>query len=169
MCGDCQIRAPQCCGALEGETWRVARLVHLELPAGSGAVMSSHDAPLRVKAPGGRLDPVMGALYKSRGAHGFFVCVGKTECCQFCSRTFSNPIENVWARLRRDLSTREMEDLRVGKHLTAAQYRQRVAQLLNSYAVPVQGQQLSFLQKLVQSMPRRLAKCRANKYGPCGY
>ena len=80
-----------------------------------------------------------------------------------------NPIENVWARLRRDLSTREMEDLRVGKHLTAAQYRQRVAQLLNSYAVPVQGQQLSFLQKLVQSMPRRLAKCRANKYGPCGY
>jgi hypothetical protein len=80
-----------------------------------------------------------------------------------------NPIETVWARLRRDLSIREMEDLRVGKHVTAAQYRQRVAQLLNSYAVPAPGQTLSFLQKLVQSMPRRLAKCRANKYGPCGY
>ena len=58
-----------------------------------------------------------------------------------------NPIENVWARLRRDLSIREMEDLRVGKHSTAARCRRRVAQLLNSYAAPVQGQQLSFLQK----------------------
>ena len=55
-----------------------------------------------------------------------------------------NPIETVWARLRRDLSIREMEDLRVGKHVTAAQYRQRVAQLLNSYAVPAPGQTLSF-------------------------
>jgi len=53
--------------------------------------------------------------------------------------------------------------------LTVAQYRQRVAQLLNSYAVPVQGQTHSFLQRLVHGMPRRLAKCRANKYGPCGY
>ena len=66
LCSDCQIRAPRCCGATEGETWSVARLVHLEIPVGSGAVMSSHDAPLRVKAPGGRPDPVMGALYKSR-------------------------------------------------------------------------------------------------------
>ena len=80
-----------------------------------------------------------------------------------------NPIENVWAHLRRDLSSREMDDLRVGKYLTVAQYRQRVAQLLNSYAVPVQGQTHSFLQRLVHGMPRRLAKCRANKYGPCGY
>ena len=80
-----------------------------------------------------------------------------------------NPIDNVWAHLRRDLSSREMDDLRVGKYLTVAQYRQRVAQLLNSYAVPVQGQTHSFLQRLVHGMPRRLAKCRANKYGPCGY
>ena len=71
LCGDCQIRATQCCGATEGETWSVARLVHLEIPVGSGAVMSSHDAPLKVKALGGRPDPVMRALYKSRGAHGF--------------------------------------------------------------------------------------------------
>ena len=55
-----------------------------------------------------------------------------------------NSIETVWARLRRDLSIREMEDLRVGKHVTAAQYRQRVAQLLNSYDVPAPGQTLSF-------------------------
>ena len=80
-----------------------------------------------------------------------------------------NPIENVWAHLRRDLSSREMDDLRVGKYLTVAQYRQRVAQLLNSNAVPVQGQTHSFLQRLVHGMPRRLAKSRANKYGPCGY
>jgi hypothetical protein len=56
-----------------------------------------------------------------------------------------NPIKTVSARLRRDLSIREMEDLRVGKHVTAAQYRQRVAQLLNSYAVPAPGQTLSFV------------------------
>ena len=37
---------------------------------GSGAVMSYHDAPLKVKAPGGRLDQDMGSLYKSRGALG---------------------------------------------------------------------------------------------------
>ena len=54
-----------------------------------------------------------------------------------------NPIETVWARLRLDLSKREMEDLRVGKHLTVAQYRQRVAHLLNSYSVPLQGQSYS--------------------------
>ena len=56
LCGDYQIRAPQCCGATEGETWSVARLVHLEITIGSGAVVSSHDAPLRVKAPDGRPD-----------------------------------------------------------------------------------------------------------------
>ena len=72
-----------------------------------------------------------------------------------------NPIETVWARLRRDLGSREMEDLRVGKYLTTAQYRQRVAHLLNSYAVPAEDQKHSFLQRLVQGMPRRLVKCRA--------
>ena len=55
-----------------------------------------------------------------------------------------NPIENVWAHLRRDMSSREMDDLRVGKYLTVAQYRQRVAQLLNSYAVPVQTKSIPF-------------------------
>ena len=79
-----------------------------------------------------------------------------------------NPIETVWARLRMDLNKREMEDLHTGKQITAAHYKQRVAQLLTSYTVPPPGQTHSFLQRLVRGMPRRLAKCRANKFGPCG-
>ena len=79
-----------------------------------------------------------------------------------------NPIETVWARLRADLNKREMEDLHAGRHSTVTQYRQRVAQLLTSYTVPTEGQEYSFLQRLVRGMPRRLAKCRANRFGPCG-
>ena len=79
-----------------------------------------------------------------------------------------NPIETVWARLRMDLNAREIEDLDAGRHITVTQYRQRVGQLLTSYTVPSQGQQESFLQRLVRGMPRRLAKCSANRFGPCG-
>ena len=39
---------------------------------------------------------------------------------------------------------------------------------ISHYPVPSQGQQHSFLQRLVRGMPRRLAKCRANKFGACG-
>ena len=67
-----------------------------------------------------------------------------------------------------DLNAREIEDLDAGRHITVTQYRQRVGQLLTSYTVPPQGQQHSFLQRLVRGMPRRLAKCRANRFGPCG-
>ena len=79
-----------------------------------------------------------------------------------------NPIETVWARLRMDLNEREVDDLQAGRFITATQYRQRAGQILNSYAVPAQGQGHSFLQKLVRGMPRRLARCRANHFGPCG-
>ena len=79
-----------------------------------------------------------------------------------------NPIETVWARLRKDLAVREQADVRSHKVLTVAQFRARAAQLLQSYSVPANGQQLSYLQKLVRGMPDRLRRCRANKYGRCG-
>ena len=67
-----------------------------------------------------------------------------------------------------DLNKREMEDLHAGRHSTVTQYRQRVAQLLTTYTAPTEGQEYSFSQRLVRGMPRRLAKCRANRFGPCG-
>ena len=33
---------------------------------------------------------------------------------------------------------------------------------------PKSGEQFSPLQKLLRGMPRRLAKCKANRYGRCG-
>ena len=36
------------------------------------------------------------------------------------------------------------------------------------YGEPADGQELSYLSKLVRGMPKRLAKCRARKYGRCG-
>ena len=47
-----------------------------------------------------------------------------------------NPIQTVWARLRRDLALREMQDLQDLVVLTDAQYRQRAAQVLPSYSQP---------------------------------
>ena len=79
-----------------------------------------------------------------------------------------NPIETVWAWLRRDLAEREQEDLAEGRVLTAATFRKRVAHLLNSYGVPGEGESYSSLQKLVRGMPGRLAMCRKNKFGRCG-
>ena len=79
-----------------------------------------------------------------------------------------NPIETVWAELRKDLAKREFEDLEQGKNITVAQFKQRAAQILQSYSVPKPGKQCSFLQALVQGIPKRLAKCKANKFGPCG-
>ena len=79
-----------------------------------------------------------------------------------------NPIETVWAKLRRDLATREFEDLKAGRLISTIAFKQRVAQLLTSYSLPGPGEQRSYLEKLVRGMPSRLAKCRKNKYGPCG-
>lgn len=79
-----------------------------------------------------------------------------------------NPIETVWARLRKDLAEREQEDLQKGKTLTVAQFRARVAQLLQSYSITKEGEEHNYYQKLVRGMPRRLANCKRNKYGACG-
>lgn len=79
-----------------------------------------------------------------------------------------NPIETVWAWLRRDLAIRERDDLAAGRYLTPRRYRLRCAQILQSYAVPKAGDSHSRLQKLVRGMPRRLQSCRANRYGKCG-
>ena len=79
-----------------------------------------------------------------------------------------NPIETVWARLRKDLAAREQEDLTKGKRLTTAQFRARVAQLLQSWSVVKEGEVHNYYQKLIRGMPARLAKCKANKYGSCG-
>ena len=79
-----------------------------------------------------------------------------------------NPIETVWAELRKDLAVREFEDLKAGKVISVTAFKQRVAQLLTSYSIPGQGEQHSYLQKLVRGMPAGLEKCKENKYGPCG-
>ena len=79
-----------------------------------------------------------------------------------------NPIETVWARLRRDLAAREFQDLKAGIVLPVAQYRQRASRVLNSYGRKLPGQKYSYLQKLVMGMPARLRRCKANRYGPCG-
>ena len=46
-----------------------------------------------------------------------------------------NPIENVWADLRKELSERELEDLDARRYLTVGQFRARVSQILHSFAV----------------------------------
>ena len=79
-----------------------------------------------------------------------------------------NPIETVWAWLRRDLAKREFEDLKEDSVITASQFKQRAAQILQSYSVPETGEQYSKLSKLVRGMRNRLAKCKNNKFGPCG-
>ena len=79
-----------------------------------------------------------------------------------------NPIENVWAWLRRDLATRELEDLSDDVVLTVAQFRARASQILQSYSVPKKGEEHSRLQRLVRGMPRRLKRCRENGYGRSG-
>ena len=79
-----------------------------------------------------------------------------------------NPIETVWAELRRELAKREMEDLDQGKVITVAQFRLRAAQILNSFGEIKPGKTESYLTRLVRGMPKRLAKCAANSYGRCG-
>ena len=79
-----------------------------------------------------------------------------------------NPIENVWAWLRHDLAQREMDDLSQGRTLTAAQFRQRASQILKSFSESPPAGGKSRLEKLIDGMPNRLARCRANHYGKCG-
>ena len=79
-----------------------------------------------------------------------------------------NPIETVWAWLRRDLAKREFEDLKARRTLSEPMFKQRCAQILNSYSVPREGHMYSPLQKLIRGMAKRLARCRPNNYGRCG-
>lgn len=80
-----------------------------------------------------------------------------------------NPIETVWAWLRKDLAMRELKDLKEKKDvLTVAQFRARAAQILHSYSVPARGQAQSRLEKLVRGMPKRPRKMKQNKFGKCG-
>ena len=78
-----------------------------------------------------------------------------------------NPIETVWAWLRTELARREMSDLDTGKTISAQQFRQRTSQILQSFEVPRPGERLSRLERLIAGMPKRLAQCKANRYGKC--
>ena len=77
-------------------------------------------------------------------------------------------IETVWAWLRRDLAKREQADFADKRTITPHQFRLRAAQILRSYEEPSGGQHLSRLEKLVRGMPKRLAVCKAKRYGRCG-
>ena len=79
-----------------------------------------------------------------------------------------NPIEVVWARLCRDLAVREIADLKAGRCLSVCQYKRWASQTLTSYSVPQCGESMSYLSRLLRSLPCRLATCKANWYGPCG-
>ena len=79
-----------------------------------------------------------------------------------------NPIETVWARLRKDLAAREQEDLRQGKVLTVVQFKLRAAQILQSYSYLKPGETKNYYQKLARGMTRRLQSCRLNAYARCG-
>ena len=79
-----------------------------------------------------------------------------------------NPVETVWARLRKDLGIREFEDLKNDKVIRTQQFRQRVSQLLTSYGCVKPGKRYSFLESLVRGMPARLMASKKNRYGRCG-
>jgi transposase len=79
-----------------------------------------------------------------------------------------NPIETVWAWLRRDLARKEQEDFAANRAITAQQFRQRVAHILHGYEAVRPGQEWSMLSKLVRGMPKRLRKSKAKQYGRCG-
>ena len=76
----------------------------------------------------------------------------------------SNPIETVWARIRRYLVLQEMADLQAGRFVSTCQYRRRASLILTSYGVPQAGESISYLSRFLRGMPRRLAKCKANRY-----
>ena len=79
-----------------------------------------------------------------------------------------NPIETVWAQLRKDLAKRQQDDFAAGRTLTMANFRQWAAQLLKSYGEVRENQKYSFLRKLVKGMPPRLRCSRELRYGRCG-
>ena len=79
-----------------------------------------------------------------------------------------NPIETVWAWLRRDLARKEQDDFAANRTINAQQFRQRVAHILHGYEAIRPGQEWSMLSKLIRGMPKRLQKSKAKQYGRCG-
>ena len=79
-----------------------------------------------------------------------------------------NPIETVWAWLRRDLAKREQADFAANRQITTHQFKQRVAQLLQGYGVKKPIESYSRLEKLIRGMPKRLRKCKERRFGRCG-
>ena len=79
-----------------------------------------------------------------------------------------NPIETVWAWLRRDLVKREQADYLVGNEISIKQFKQRAAQILQCYGEKKPGEVHSRLEKLVRGMPKRLRQCKERNYGRCG-
>ena len=79
-----------------------------------------------------------------------------------------NPVENVWAKLRKDLAIREFEDLKSNTVISTHQFKQRVSQLLTSYGCAKPGKKFSYLENLLRGMPKRLLRCEDKKYGICG-
>ena len=71
-----------------------------------------------------------------------------------------NPIETVWAWLRRDLAKREQSDYVVRREISISQFKQRAAQLLQSYGEKKSGEKHSPLEKLVRGMPKKLHACK---------
>ena len=55
------------------------------------------------------------------------------------------------------------------KHVVGKAFRaMRVSQILTSYNEHRVGERFNYYQRLLRGMPSRLAKCRANNFGPCG-
>ena len=78
-----------------------------------------------------------------------------------------NLIEAVWAWLRRDFAKHEQSDYLAGKEITIQKFKQRAAQILQSYGDKKPGQTHSRLEKLVRRMPKSLCKCKEHNYGRC--
>ena len=55
-----------------------------------------------------------------------------------------NPVENVWAKLRKDLAIREFEGSKNDKVITTLQFKQRASQLLTSYGYVTPGKKYSY-------------------------
>ena len=60
-----------------------------------------------------------------------------------------------------------MADLDTGKTISVQQFRQRASQILQSFEAPRPGERAPRLERLIAGMPKRLAQCKANRYGKC--
>ena len=67
-----------------------------------------------------------------------------------------------------DVSVAELVDYTLGRQISIHQFKQRAAQLLQSYGEKKTGEKHSRLAKLVRGMPKRLRKCKERNYGRCG-